>query len=219
MSCFFVTGTDTDVGKTLVTSALLHKARQQQWITAAIKPVAAGCPDETSGDALALQAEATLSFDYHAINPITLTEPISPHIAAKEQGIEITLPRLAAACEPVLTSNADLILIEGSGGWFCPINATQTLADFVAYLKTDVILVVGLRLGCLNHSLLTAAAIQQAGLCLAGWVGSTLNPNMLRLSENIETLTQRIPAPCLGIVPFLAEPTAHQAAHYLSLPG
>lgn len=205
--CYFVTGTDTEIGKTTIAAGLLHAARQRGLTTAAVKPVAAGCQHTAAGlrndDALTLQGECTPPLDYHLLNPVALEPPIAPHIAAAEAGIELTAAALAGDCRKVLERGADLTLVEGAGGWRVPLNDTQTLADLARELGRPVIMVVGLRLGCINHALLTAEAIAADGLRLAGWVANQVDPQMDRQQHNLDTLKKLISAPLLGVVPRL----------------
>lgn len=205
---FFVTGTDTGVGKTWVAGALLAAGARAGLRTLGIKPVAAGVDGEHDGnpynaDAIVLQNAATLDVDYAAVNPVLLQRPIAPHIAAAEEGVEVRVSALAAHCRTLLTADVDLVVIEGAGGWSVPLNDEETFADFCRVLGLPVILVVGMRLGCLNHALLTAAAIGHVGLELAGWVANCVEPEMSGLDANIDTLHRRLSAPCLGRVPHL----------------
>lgn len=218
----FVAGTDTGVGKTLVAAALLHQAAASGLRCAGVKPVAAGCERQggrwVNEDALLLQAAATLPLDYAEVNPVALVPAIAPHIAAAQAGIALDAAALAAAVEQVRARNADLLVVEGAGGWLVPLSARETMADLAARLGLPVVLVVGLRLGCLNHALLTARAIAAAGLPLAGWVGNTLDPRMPVREENLATLRALLPAPCLGVIPDLgaaADPA--RAAAFLDL--
>lgn len=219
---FFVTGTDTDAGKTLVSTALLLRARQQGWQTAAVKPVATGGElDEgrlKNEDARLLQQQITLDLPYEAINPVCLTDPIAPHIAADEAGIELSAAQLAIACRQVLELEADFTLIEGAGGWRVPLNATETLADLARLLDLPVILVVNMKLGCINHALLSAEAIARDGLTLAGWVANRASAQMSRFEQNLATLDLLLPCPRLGAIPHLAIASAEQAAVWLRLP-
>jgi dethiobiotin synthetase len=203
---FFVAGTDTDVGKTLIATALLTQAGRSGLRTLGFKPVAAGCDDDThecNADAVTLRSAATLECEYDDVNPVLLRRAIAPHIAAAEEGIDIRVADLAAHCRTLQRPEVDLLVIEGAGGWMVPLNDTETLADFCAHLGIPVILVVGIRLGCLNHALLTAAAIRTAGLRLAGWVANAVDPDMPALTENIDALVARLPAPLIGRVPYL----------------
>lgn len=209
---FFVTGTDTGVGKTLVSAGLLLAARDLGLTTAALKPVAAGCETTPEGlrneDALLLQSVITQSLAYEQINPIALEPAIAPHIAAQQARRVLSVDRIAGFCRASL-GQADLTLVEGAGGWRVPLNPSETLADLARQLRLPVILVVGIRLGCINHALLSAEAIARDGLTLAGWVANHLDPDMPAQAENVASLAQRLPAPCLGQVPWLlkAEPS------------
>lgn len=218
---YFVTGTDTEIGKTTVAAALLHAARGRRLSTAAVKPVAAGCEQTAEGlrndDALALQAECQPPLAYELINPIALEAAIAPHIAAAEEGVALTMELLAGACLQVFDRNADLTLVEGAGGWQVPLNTRQTLADLAVDLRLPVIMVVGMRLGCINHALLTAEAIAASGLTLAGWVANHVDPQMSRPQENLQTLRQLLKAPCLGVVPWLPNATADVVATHLDI--
>ena len=219
---FFITGTDTDVGKTVVTAGLIEVANQAALSTAAIKPVAAGCESAESGlqntDALQLQAAASHPLTYQQVNPVALEAAIAPHIAATEEGKQLSASRLSGFCRGLTLLPVDMLFIEGAGGWRVPLNNRETLADIPKQLNSEVILVVGLRLGCINHALLTAEAIRRDGLSLAGWVGNVLHADMPRLDENIDTLKRLIPEPCLGIVPRLSDTAPNQVADYVSLP-
>jgi dethiobiotin synthetase len=170
---WFVTGTDTGVGKTAISCALLIAAREAGLKTAAIKPVAAGC-DEAGHNEDALQLMECMSepLEYEQVNPVALTAAIAPHIAAQQEGRTLQVSRLAGLCRGVMAGEADFVLIEGAGGWRVPLNARETLADLAVQLQVDVILVVGMRLGCINHALLTAEAIARDGLKLVGWIAN-----------------------------------------------
>lgn len=219
---YFIAGTDTEVGKTQVSCALLHKARAQNLTTLGLKPVAAGAELTEAGlrnsDAQALQALTTEEMDYRQINPICLPQPISPHLAAAEQKIRISLDRLVGLVRGSLMGKFDLCVIEGAGGWRVPINERDYLSALPIELKTPVILVVGLRLGCINHAVLTAEAIQRDGLVLAGWVANQLVADLPEAEAIIQTLNLRLNAPCLGHIPFLTAIDPAQAAQYLHLP-
>lgn len=215
---FFVTGTDTGVGKTQVAAALLYAGRKAGLSTAALKPVAAGCESTPEGlrneDALLLQSLVSEPLAYEQINPVALAPAIAPHIAAMEAKRALSVERLSGYCRGVL-GTADLTLVEGAGGWRVPLNRSETLADLARLLNLPVILVVGVRLGCLNHALLTAEAVLRDGLPLAGWVANTLEADMPRFQENIASLAQRLPAPCLGVVPRLNEVSPAALVQYL----
>lgn len=201
----FVTGTDTDVGKTFVATALLRLARSRRLRCVAVKPVAAGCAwrdgELVNDDALALLTASESGQRYRAVNPVALEPAIAPHIAAAEVGATLRVADLAARCRETLAAEHDFALIEGAGGWLVPLGDGATLAELCAALAARPLLVVGMRLGCLNHALLTAAAIAAAGLKLAGWVANSPGPPMPRLEANVATLRARLDAPCLGVVP------------------
>ena len=212
---FFVTGTDTGVGKTLVTAALLRALRNAGHRVAGMKPVAAGAMAGPEGpaneDALLLQAESSQRHPYALVNPWLFEPAIAPHIAAAEAGATIDVARIVEA-HVKLQRGAEIVLAEGAGGFLVPLDAKRSMAELPERLGMDVILVVGLRLGCLNHALLTAEAIAARGLALAGWVGNHIDPGFARMRSNLDTLEARIAAPCLGIVPHMPEPDVAAAA-------
>lgn len=218
----FITGTDTDIGKTLIATGLLEAANSQGKKTAAIKPVAAGCSDTGEGpqneDALMLQAAASTELSYQQVNPVALDEPMAPHIAAKEQGKQLSADRLTGFCRGITMLPVDLVVIEGAGGWRVPINNRESMAEIPKQLNAEVVLVVGLKLGCINHALLTAQAIRSDGLKIAGWVANTMDEDMLRLDENIDTLKQLINEPCLGVIPKLSDKSPQHVATFLTVP-
>lgn len=203
----FVAGTDTGVGKTLVAAALLRGLTRRHRRVVGMKPVAAGLVERdgrwVSEDVLALRAAATLQVPAELDNPVALPEPLSPHLAARRAGRTITIEQLLAAAR-ALAAQADALVIEGAGGWRCPLTDTLTLADFARELGAPVILVVGLRLGCLNHAALSAEAIRADGLTLAGWVANRVDPQMRAVEENIDWLRTRLEAPLLSELPWLA---------------
>lgn len=218
-SAVFVTGTDTDAGKSLISSALLEKARQQGLTTFGLKPVAAGCiADADSGelhnaDALLLQRHSSPERPYHDHNPIALQAAIAPHIAARQEGAELRLDALLADCTERLSVKTDFTVVEGAGGWLVPLNSDESLADLAVALDYPVVLVVGLRLGCISHALLTAEAIRSRGLTLAGWVANSLSARMDVEDENLAFLKQafeKMDVPCLGHVPFLKDLAARK---------
>ena len=223
---FFITGTDTEVGKTTIAAGLLAAANRRGLSTAAIKPIAAGCERTPDGlrnaDALLLQRTMSLPLSYEEINPIAFEPAIAPHLAAEQAGVRVSVMQLAGICRGVLTQRADLTLVEGAGGWRVPLNARELLAELPKLLRLPVIMVVGMRLGCINHALLTAEAIARDGLYLAGWVANStgiLNgsgPEMACIAENIATIRGYLRAPCLGEVPHLPQPTPETIADYLN---
>jgi len=202
---WFVTGTDTGVGKTLVSAALLTALARSGRRVVGMKPVASGC-DATphglrSADAEALRVAGNVAADYEAVNPYALAAPTAPHLAAAAAGVQIDLGSLRAQYAR-LAARADDVVVEGIGGWLVPINRTETMADVVRALDLPVILVVGMRLGCLNHALLTQRAIAASGCRLVAWVANALEGGM---PEGYgEALTDRLGAPCLGIIPAMS---------------
>jgi dethiobiotin synthetase len=218
---FFIAGTDTDVGKTTVAAGLLCAARLAGLSTAAVKPLASGCELTPEGlrnsDALALLAECSEPLHYAQVNPFAFAPAIAPHLAASEAGVSLQVATLTAAVQAVLDRQADFTLVEGAGGWRVPLNESATLAELPMALQLPVIVVVAVRLGCINHALLTVEAIERDGLRVAGWVANLLEPQMPRLEENLATLEARLSAPCLGRVPLLTPASAANVAGYLNL--
>jgi len=206
---FFVTGTDTGVGKTLVAAALLRAWRQQGRAVAGMKPVASGSLPSPAGlrneDALALQRESTRPWPYATVNPYAFEPAIAPHLASSEAGLEVSLAHIRT-CFEHLQAGSDTVVVEGAGGFLVPLAPGLSFADLPRSLGLEVILVVGLRLGCLNHAFLTAEAIQQRGFRLAGWVANGIDPGFERREENLRSLHAGLPAPCLGVVPPLPGP-------------
>lgn len=220
-TAFFIAGTDTDAGKTTVACGLLHAARRAGLSTAAAKPVASGCAVTPAGlrngDALALLGECSLALDYAEVNPFAFAPAIAPHLAAREVGVELNVAALLAPVRKVLARGADFTLVEGAGGWRVPLAGRENLSDLAVALGLPVILVVGVRLGCINHAVLTAEAIARDGLELVGWVANVVDPHTARLDENLATLAERLPAPCLGRVPRLPEASPAAVAAHLQL--
>ena len=215
---WFVTGTDTEIGKTFVSCALLHAARARGLRAIGMKPVAAGCDrDGKNDDVEALAAASSEALDHRRINPYLLKAPIAPHIAASEEGVRID-PAVIVSAYRELAAMADVVIVEGVGGFRVPFDDRQDSADLAVALGLPVILVVGLRLGCINHALLSVEAIAARGLRLAGWVANRIDPDMLRAEENLAALQVRIPAPLLGSIPFLANASPLSAAACLHLP-
>lgn len=219
---FFVTGTDTDVGKTVVSAALLEAAKDKGLQTIAIKPVAAGCENTADGlrnsDALLLQKHMTVDMAYEQVNPVALEAPAAPHIVAANQGKSLSVSRLVGFCRGALMTKHDVSLIEGAGGWRVPLNARETLADLPRELNIGVILVVSIKLGCINHALLTAEAIRRDGLSLVGWVANRVQHEPIDYEEeNIATLTSLLPAPCLGVLPYSSPLSIEALSKHLSV--
>jgi dethiobiotin synthetase len=217
---FFVTGTDTGVGKTRVAVALIHALRAQGLRVAAMKPVSAGSPPGgLNEDVVALLQASNVAADLRDVNPYAFEPAIAPHIAAQQAGVRIDLDLIAAAYARLATA-ADAVVVEGAGGWRVPLNECEDMADLAQRLGLPVVLVVGLRLGCINHALLTTESIAQRCVPWAGWVGNHIDPAMASQAENIAALHARLPAPCLGVQDFLLEPVAQASAPtWLVLPN
>lgn len=228
MKGFFIAGTDTDVGKTCIAAGLLHVLAARGHTTAAMKPVSAGCHDSThdlrrdnmrnlrNDDALILQRHATLALPYEQVNPYAYAAAIAPHIAAAQTGHAIAIPHIKQLFDD-MAQRVDVVIVEGAGGWLVPINDHETMANVAQALGLPVILVVGMRLGCLNHALLSIESIAHHGLPMAGWVANTLNPEFAPFQHNIDALRERINAPLLGVVPHLEHVDAEAVGRYLKL--
>ena len=214
----YVSGTDTGIGKTFASVALLHALRARGLRAAGMKPIASGCEVTADGlrneDALALQAASDPVPAYGEVNPYALRDPLAPEIAAREAGIEIALEPIRTAFAR-LQAQADAVVVEGVGGWAAPLSATLDQVDVVRALRLPVLLVVGLRLGCQSHALLSARAIVAEGCELVGWIANEIDPAMARIDENFEILCRRLPAPCWGRLPNSAR--ADDATRHLQL--
>lgn len=217
---FFVTGTDTGVGKTLICCALLHGFAASGKSVIGMKPVAAGAAHGPAGlindDVALLRAASNVDASLARVNPYCFEPPIAPHLAAEQAGVTIDLTRIVQAFER-LAAAADVVVVEGVGGFRVPLNHGEDSADLAQYLGLPVILVVGMRLGCLNHALLTAHSIRARGLRLAGWIANRIDPAMAAVEENITTLAERLPAPLLGVVEFTLAPDPQRIAASLDL--
>jgi dethiobiotin synthetase len=198
---YFVTGTDTGIGKTTVSCALLRAFAARSHKVIGMKPIAAGVENGKWLDVEQLLAASNVNVARQQINQYAFDQPISPHLAAQQAGREIDLTVIQQAYQ-TLNTQADRVVVEGAGGFLVPLNQHQTGAHLAQALNLPVILVVGMRLGCLNHALLTAQAVRATGLTLAGWVANCIDPQMLADAENIATLEQRLDCPLLGVLPF-----------------
>ena len=214
----FITGTDTGVGKTRIATALCLAFAAAGQRVAAMKPVASGCRQTAEGlrndDAIALRSAMNVRASYAEVNPYAFEPAISPHIAAREAGRSIDFGVLDRSYER-LCLQSDATIVEGAGGWLAPLDAQRTFADLAVHWQLDVVLVVGLRLGCLNHALLTAESIERRGLRLSGWVGNSVDAAFERREANISTLQTRIAAPCLGTFSFSPQSGAAEVAELL----
>jgi dethiobiotin synthetase len=218
----FVTGTDTEIGKTLISAAILHKLVQRGVRACGMKPIAAGA-EERDGelhneDAAMLRAAGNVNLPQRITTPFMLREPCAPHIAAALEGVTIDPVTILTAYAEILGAS-DATVVEGVGGFCVPFSDDFDSAGMAVQLNLPVILVVGLRLGCISHALLTAEAIVARGLVLAGWVANLVDPDMRFVDDNISALERRMPAPLLGRVPRLDQPSAAQAAGYIELAG
>lgn len=219
---YFITATDTDAGKTTISCALLDHAKQQKYSTLGLKPIASGCISTGNGlrndDAMRLLAASSLTVDYTDVNPIALKPAIAPHIALQQLKQKCTAKSLADHCNLLLNRQADLTIIEGAGGWRVPLNNQEFISDLAKQLNIEVILVVPVRLGCLNHALLTAEAINQDSINITGWVANCVNQQlMVNYPENIATLVSLLDAPCLGEVPYIKDENFAKIANYLDI--
>jgi dethiobiotin synthetase len=218
----YVTGTDTGIGKTAASCALLHALRLRGLRAVGMKPLASGCEHTAAGwrneDALALQAASEPRPEYADLNPYALPLPLAPELAARDAGISVELTVIRAAYAR-LRAQADAVVVEGVGGWAAPLSASIDQADLVQALDLPVVLVVGLRLGCLNHAYLTARAIAADGCRLVGWIGNGIDPGMARRDDNLGLLATRIPAPCWGVLPHAAPADPAVLARLLTIPG
>lgn len=220
--CCFVTGTDTEIGKTLVSSAILHKLASRGLRACGMKPVAAGAVERDgelhNEDADMLISAGNVHLPANITTPFMLREACAPHIAASLEGVTIdAVPIIAAYAE--IAAASDAVVVEGVGGFRVPFSEGFDSADMAVQLNLPVILVVGMRLGCINHALLTVEALVARGLVLAGWVANHVDPDMLYPDENLDTLVRHIPAPLLGRVPYLEHPTVQDAAAFIDLAG
>lgn len=211
----FVTGTDTEVGKTRITTGLMAVLQKQGNRTAGMKPIASGCEwryeQWQNEDAQAMMAQSDVPLPYEMVNPYAFEPAIAPHIAAEQVNTTVSLAEIKKSYTQI-KQQVDAVIVEGAGGWLVPINTTETMADLAAELELPVVLVVAIKLGCINHALLSVESIQQKGLNLVGWVANHLTAQS-ESDEIISTLKRHIDAPCLGVVPCLE--TGQSAADFL----
>ena len=221
MKAWFLTGTDTGIGKTTAVCALLKAAERRGLSTLGLKPLASGCESTPDGlrnsDALLLGEAATLKLPYSEINPVALPYPLSPHLAAAAVGKRIGNWQLGGYVRAALSHRPDFAVVEGAGGWRVPLSDREMLSGLAKELRLPVILVVGLRLGCLNHAFLTVESILRDGVKLAGWIGNRIDPAMAAVDDNVATLSHWLPAPCLGILPHAPGQSPAALAEHLDL--
>ncbi|WED22722.1 dethiobiotin synthase [Vibrio sp. JC009] len=220
IEAFFIAGTDTEVGKTVVSKAILQALNSQGLKTIGYKPVAAGCKETEEGmrnsDALHLQQAATEEIPYEDINPYALIAPTSPHIAAKRDGVSIEYSVLSEKLAHHKEC-ADVVLVEGAGGWRVPVSDTDCLSSWVKQEKLPVVLVVGIKLGCLSHAMLSVEAIKNDGLELIGWAANRINPGTENYAEIIQMLEEQIPAPKLGEIPYVPSVKKRDIGKYMDI--
>lgn len=218
---FFVTGTDTDVGKTVCCDALLQAANESGITTLAYKPIAAGCAVTTDGlrneDALILQKSCNFDVEYNLINPIAFEEPIAPHIAAEIIQQPIDVNKVTTGLKLLQQKQPELLIVEGAGGWFLPLNDDMLLSEWVVEQQLPVILVVGMKLGCLNHALLTYEAIKRSGLKVAGWIANQVQAKMPFYDQNLTLLKNKIDAPLIAEIPHFHNKSTPSLAQYVNL--
>jgi len=220
MSGLFITGTDTEIGKTFVSSLLIKLFVEEGLRVTGMKPVASGAKMMDgilkNEDALSLINAANVTADYNNINPYVFESATSPHLAAEQAGIEIELDTIKK-CFDQLDKNSDVVIVEGVGGWYAPLSTHTTVADLAETLQLPIILVVGLRLGCLNHALLTAQAIRQSGLPVAGWIANHIQKDFLSADKNISTLKDYLnEVPFLGSVSYQSDQKTKQPSHHIN---
>ena len=217
---FFITGTDTDVGKTHVSVALVEQLKQKGYKTGVMKPISAGCERTAQGlrndDAIQLMQSSNVALNYDTVNPYAFEPAIAPHIAANEVDVEISLDVIMENYNRIC-SQSDWVIVEGAGGWLVPLDDHRTMGDLASAIGLPVIVVVGMRLGCLSHALLTINAIKASGLTLAGWIANRPTPEMSRYKENLATLKEMINAPMLGEMPYLPHAPAEERSKFIKL--
>lgn len=217
----YVTGTDTGIGKSVASATLLHALRARGLRAIGMKPVASGCEHTPDGwhneDALLLQAASEPRPAYADVNPYALPNPLAPELAAADAGVTLALAPILAA-HARLAAQADMVVVEGVGGWAAPLSATLDQVDLVRALDLPVLLVVGLRLGCINHARLSARAITADGACLVGWIANDIDPAMDRRDDNVRLLQARLAVPCWGRLPFSVQPDPQALAAHLDVP-
>lgn len=219
MPAVFITGTDTDAGKTLLTLGLMQALQEQGLRVNGMKPVAAGVSEidgkAVNEDAQLIRQQSTKVLPYELINPWLFEPAIAPHIAAQQVNKTIDFQPIKTALNEI-KKQSDLVVVEGAGGWLVPLNGQQDVADIAVNMNLPVILIVGLKLGCINHARLTLQAIQAAGCRVIGWIGTQIDPEMMNVDENIETLKHYLPVQCLGIVPWLENRDTKTVASYIN---
>ena len=217
---YFITGTDTECGKTEITLALMQKLQSTGYSVLGMKPVASGAVPTADGlrndDARRILRQASIPLQYDLVNPFAFEPPIAPHVAAEQAGMDIRFGRILESLRE-LSNRADLVVVEGVGGWRVPLGNDGAVSDLARAMNLPVVLVVGMKLGCINHALLTAESILSGGFKMTGWVANVVHPEMLEQEANIATLKREITAPCLGVVPYMPQITVQAVADRLQL--
>jgi len=211
MNAIFITGTDTDIGKTHVSIGLLNRFNKSGYSTFGMKPIASGCEKNIAGklvnqDALALQAISSIERAYHHVNPIAFADPIAPHLASQKNGVNLSVDWVAEVISKSIAESADINIIEGVGGWSVPLNNHELFADVIAMLKVPTILVVGIKLGCINHAILTSRSIIEMQVPFLGWIANCIEPDQQFSEDNIRALSSWLPGPCLGVFQYGLSP-------------
>lgn len=206
----FIAGTDTEIGKTYVSSGLLMACKQFNLATLGLKPIASGCIKKNgrllNDDTLALINASTLKLPHETITPFAFEPPIAPHVAAKQVNCSLSVNDLISKTKTIFQQAANVFIIEGCGGWYTPLNVKETMANYVITENFNVILVVGIKLGCINHALLTYQAIKKDGANIIGWVANQVDKSMLLPKESIAYLQNQLPIPCLGLIEYSMPP-------------
>jgi len=217
---YFITGTDTECGKTAMTLGLMQKLQSTGYSVLGMKPVASGAVPTADGlrndDARRILRQASIPLQYDLVNPFAFEPPIAPHVAAEQAGMDIRFDRILESLRE-LSNRADLVVVEGVGGWRVPLGNDGAVSDLARAMNLPVVLVVGMKLGCINHALLTAESILSGGFKMTGWVANVVHPEMLEQEANIATLKREITAPCLGVVPYMPQITVQAVADWLQL--
>ena len=217
---FFITGTDTGIGKTAIALGMMAALQEKGLKVAAMKPVSAGGELTGEGlrneDAVMLMRQSSVDLPYEVVNPYAFEPAIAPHIAAGQVGVEMQTEPLLADLNNI-REQCDIVMVEGAGGWLVPFNKSETMADVAKSMDLQIILVVGMRLGCLNHALLTQDSIEQMGMKLAGWVANSITPDFPSSTENLHTLEKRLHAPLLGTIPYKKHPDPVYVSNHLDI--
>lgn len=220
MKGFFITGTDTHVGKTVVTAGLVEAFSRRNIKAVGLKPIATGGKKKKQGmrcvDAERIMSSAKIELPYETVNPYCFPPPVSPHIAAAEAGINIEIPTVVNAVKEA-AKHADYVVVEGVGGWKVPINDTETIADLAAALKLPIVIVVAIRLGCISHASLTIECVRHHGLDVAGWVANLMDLDLEHVPDVINSVNHAVGAPMLGIIPPQRKVSVENTAPHLNV--